>query len=171
MATKLKNLRLTSVDLVKAGANQEADICIYKSADEEGSSQEAPETPTETEKNIFKRFLGWLRENPVEDVQEDESPIEEPEDPADVYKSAFTESIQSIVADTTLSEEERTSMIEKSISQYHDKMVELAMQPDEGDDPYIPGYTGGVEPPQILPTTVEKTDRYDTIREIESKKA
>lgn len=35
MATKLKNLRLTSVDLVRAGANQEADICLYKSADQD----------------------------------------------------------------------------------------------------------------------------------------
>ncbi len=33
MANRLKNLRLTSVDLVKAGANQEADICLYKSLD------------------------------------------------------------------------------------------------------------------------------------------
>ena len=32
MTTKLKDLRLTSVDLVGAGANQEADICLYKSA-------------------------------------------------------------------------------------------------------------------------------------------
>lgn len=32
MATKLKNLKLTSVDLVRAGANQEAEICIFKSA-------------------------------------------------------------------------------------------------------------------------------------------
>lgn len=32
MATKLKNLHLTSVDLVRAGANQEADICLFKSA-------------------------------------------------------------------------------------------------------------------------------------------
>ena len=31
MATKLKNLRLTSVDLVRAGANQEADISLFKS--------------------------------------------------------------------------------------------------------------------------------------------
>ncbi len=31
MAAKLKNLKLTSVDLVRAGANQEADICLYKS--------------------------------------------------------------------------------------------------------------------------------------------
>ncbi len=33
MATKLKNVHLTSVDLVRRGANQEADICLYKSFD------------------------------------------------------------------------------------------------------------------------------------------
>ncbi len=33
MATKLKNMVLTSVDLVRAGANQEADICLCKSAE------------------------------------------------------------------------------------------------------------------------------------------
>lgn len=32
MATKLKKMKLTSVDLVRAGANQKADICLYKSA-------------------------------------------------------------------------------------------------------------------------------------------
>jgi len=32
MANKLKNIQLTSVDLVRAGANQEADICLFKSA-------------------------------------------------------------------------------------------------------------------------------------------
>ncbi len=31
MANLLKNLKLTSVDLVHAGANQEADICLFKS--------------------------------------------------------------------------------------------------------------------------------------------
>lgn len=40
MATKLKNMRLTSVDLVPAGANQEADICLYKSLD--GEPAKAP---------------------------------------------------------------------------------------------------------------------------------
>lgn len=33
MATMLKNMKLTSVDLVSRGANQEADICLYKSLD------------------------------------------------------------------------------------------------------------------------------------------
>jgi hypothetical protein len=42
MATKLKNMRLTSVDLVPAGANQEADICLFKSLD--GDPAEKPTT-------------------------------------------------------------------------------------------------------------------------------
>lgn len=33
MATKLKKMKLTSVDLVPSGANQVADICLYKSLD------------------------------------------------------------------------------------------------------------------------------------------
>lgn len=33
MATKLKKMRLTSVDLVPSGANQDADICLFKSLD------------------------------------------------------------------------------------------------------------------------------------------
>lgn len=47
MATKLKNLRLTSVDLVRVGANQEADICLYKSA-------EPPKLPVDTKRTISK---------------------------------------------------------------------------------------------------------------------
>lgn len=126
MATKLKNLRLTSVDLVQRGANQEADICLYKSADD-------AESPTEREKNIFKRFLGWLRENPAEAEYEADSTTETevevpetPEDPADLYKSAIFESLQSILTDETLSAEDRGEMITKSIEEYHEAMVELA---------------------------------------------
>lgn len=46
MANKLKNLRLTSVDLVRRGANQEADICLFKGLD--GKPTETP--PTEAPK-------------------------------------------------------------------------------------------------------------------------
>lgn len=35
MANKLRKMRLTSVDLVRAGANQKADICIYKGWDDD----------------------------------------------------------------------------------------------------------------------------------------
>ena len=78
MATKLKKLKLTSVDLVRAGANQEADICLYKSAD----PQETTEGPAEDEKNIFKRFLAFIRGTPAEAENEPHSPIEKAEEPA-----------------------------------------------------------------------------------------
>lgn len=43
MKTKLKKLLLSSVDAVRAGANQEADICLFKSADgAEAPAQEIP---------------------------------------------------------------------------------------------------------------------------------
>lgn len=45
MATKLKNLRLTSVDLVRRGANQEADICIVKGLDGTPSENPPAEAP------------------------------------------------------------------------------------------------------------------------------
>lgn len=41
--TKLKKMKLTSVDLVRAGANQNADICLYKSVDGENSGENTQE--------------------------------------------------------------------------------------------------------------------------------
>lgn len=136
MATKLKNLRMTSVDLVRNGANQEADICLFKSAD----PTETPTMPTTEEKNIFKRFIDWLRQNPTE---EPTAPIEKAdEEPylVDLYKSAITESLQSIAADETLSETEKNDMIAKSLDEYHEAMLGLfGFEPEDeplqkGDD-------------------------------------
>ena len=60
MATKLKKMKLTSVDLVRAGANQKADICLFKSANAENSVENTEEihtsrqTSTENSYNIDK---------------------------------------------------------------------------------------------------------------------
>ena len=50
MRTKLKKLFLSSVDTVRAGANQEADICLFKSAD--GAEAPAQEIPIDDGKNV-----------------------------------------------------------------------------------------------------------------------
>lgn len=42
MATRLRKMRLTSVDLVPRGANQEADICLYKSLDGPPAQEQPP---------------------------------------------------------------------------------------------------------------------------------
>ena len=66
MATKLKNMRLTSVDFVRRGANQEADICLFKGMDsthEENPPTEAPEAAQTVSKTSPSRFV-QIREFP-----------------------------------------------------------------------------------------------------------
>ena len=46
MANMLKNMRLTSVDLVARGANQEADICLFKGLDADPEENPHTEAPT-----------------------------------------------------------------------------------------------------------------------------
>lgn len=64
MVTKLKNLLLTSVDLVRRGANQKADICITKSAD---APVEQPVMDNET----ALAYTGALAKS-IQSIQEDE---------------------------------------------------------------------------------------------------
>ena len=155
MATKLKKMKLTSVDLVRAGANQEADICLFKSA----TPPEATESPTAAETNIFKRFINWLRENPTEAAQEPQSPIEKADDMPDlefIYKSALAESLQSIMTDETLTEVEKKDMTEESLRQYAEKIREMERAEED--------YEGG---DGIDEKAIEEVDDFDKDDDIE----
>ena len=134
MANKLKNMRLTSVDLVRNGANQEADICLYKSAD----PAEAPEQPSEAEIGIFKRLLNFLRENPAEGNVEPTDPVEkdyttfdqinsnrENSDKLWRYTDAFTCSIRSIQEDHDLDKEQKLQMMKQSLGEFTAAMEDL----------------------------------------------
>lgn len=136
MATKLKNMRLTSVDLVRNGANQEADICLFKSADPE----EDPAQPTTEEKNIFKRFIDWFRENHAEadgeptdpeTVEKDYTTFEslnaarENNEKLWQYTSALTESIRSIQMDQDLDKDQKYKLMAQSLDQFDAAMDDL----------------------------------------------
>lgn len=54
MANLLKNMKLTSVDLVRRGANQDAHISLYKGMDADPT--EAPVTPGTISKADPNRF-------------------------------------------------------------------------------------------------------------------
>lgn len=59
MATLLKNMKLTSVDLVGRGANQEAHISLFKGLDpetEEKPGAAPPEAPSTIRKDDPNRF-------------------------------------------------------------------------------------------------------------------
>lgn len=56
MAATLRNIHLTSIDLVREGANQEADICLFKSS-----------TPPQARKMLLYRLsrrFDWIVEIP-----------------------------------------------------------------------------------------------------------
>lgn len=134
MANRLKNMRLTSVDLVRNGANQEADICLFKSTDPE----EDPVQPTADEKNIFKRFINWMRENHAGEPQDDESTVEKDYSSFDAltaarenneklwqYTNALTESIRSIQMDQDLDKDQKYQLMAQSLDQFDAAMDEL----------------------------------------------
>ena len=55
MATKLKDLKIKKVDFVDAGANQQADVLIFKNKDGIPATPQKPE-----QQNILKRVLASI---------------------------------------------------------------------------------------------------------------
>ena len=177
MATKLKNMRLTSVDLVRAGANQEADICLFKSA------QEPPEQPESIESAIGRQILALLRKSltegenePVEKEKDDHATFDEVEDgkkaneTLEFYLEALEDSYISIQRADTLTEDEKESMMIQSLNEFNEAMKELipelvaAVPWDEHDD----------EPPKDEKkpeSKPEKISEFEEIEEFSTKKA
>lgn len=167
MANKLKNLNLTSVDLVRRGANQEADICLFKS----DLAQDGENPPSEHERNIFKQFINWLRKNPAEGDSTPSDTIEKDYSTFDAlnanrenqeklwqYTSSLTESIRTIVDDNSLDSAQKLEFMKKSLGQFDTAMEKLfaslcTMNPVK----------------QNVPDAVVKADspyRYDVIQEV-----
>lgn len=108
--TKLRKLDMTSVDLVQRGANQKADIRLYKSAD---GQEEAPHGLL---KSIQEAVKGWFNgTKAAEDAKDFE-----------VEKSAFIEaldfSMNSILNDDTMDSVAKAEMAEESIDQFCEAM-------------------------------------------------
>lgn len=155
MPNKLKDMELSSVDMCRRGANQEAFFRLFKSA--------TPDT------NIFKRFLNWLRENPDEipedTIEKDYTTFDqindnrESEDKLWRYADALTCSIRSIRDDNELSREEKADMMLTSLRQFDAAMGQLIDQ------------LAGSAPRLDEPVMAKSAPKYDMIEEIDSKKA
>lgn len=133
MATKLKNMVLTSVDLVRAGANQEADICLFKSAEE-----------PPREEGIFKRFLRWLRENPAAENFVEKATFDQIHESRENserlwrYTDALSCSFRSILEDESLDDTARAQQMRTSLRQF-----------DAAMDVLIGDLTGQERAPQL----------------------
>lgn len=121
----LKNLKVSSVDLCSQGANQEAYICLKKSAD--GGKD-----------NFFKKFFYaitkavGMTEEQFTGLEEDETAVTKSE----TIKDAMTKSFESILADESLSEEERKEMIQKNVNDFYQDVEELTKSNMEKDGQY-----------------------------------
>ena len=111
MATKLKNMKLTSVDLVKQGANPKAHFKILKSA-------EGGETKDMSFINTLKKGLNRVLGLTPSAEQLNELAKSIGQDPYAVMEEALKKSAVSILKDEDLSGEEKKSMLETSIDQF-----------------------------------------------------
>lgn len=100
MANKLKNMLLKSVDLVRRGANPDADIKLYKSFDGEPGTA-IMKSAEEIEDMIFKS-----------------------EDAFDAYTDILKQSFSSIVNDESLQAGEVREMLTKSLCEFNETVCE-----------------------------------------------
>lgn len=108
----LKDMEISSVDLCKRGANQKADIKLFKSADaEKGGEREHMETNTMIEK--IARFLAGV-------VSGEPGTITKADSTAQVYETteALRKSLESIIADDSLTPVEKQDMMAESLQQF-----------------------------------------------------
>lgn len=108
----LKNLRVNSVDLCGQGANQEAHICLTKSAEDESFIRRL----------IFSiaRAIGTTAVR-LTDFAEEAVMLTKSE----TIKDAMAKSFESILADESLSGEERKEMIQKNVNDFYQDVEEL----------------------------------------------
>lgn len=145
--TKLKKMKITSVDMVHRGANQDAHINLYKS--ERASPEEvyAPEAPNPAEipqglwKSIVDVVKGFLGTGDTEFKTEIEPEPDEIEKAAESfenvmsvreirdnrwkYQEALNVSIESILNDDDLDHEEKSKRLDETIEQFAEAYKEL----------------------------------------------
>lgn len=133
-ANKLKIDKLTSVDLVKRGANPDADICLFKSAD--GTDVLLPD-----DKSIAKRLFDALKSTFAPFLEEEGAvansvtkeartfaQVKTAQDMDDVqwkYSRAFNESINSILTDGDLDAAQKNEKLQETLVQFTTTMQSL----------------------------------------------
>lgn len=134
MATKLKGLSVTSVDLVDQGANPDAHIRLFKRGGRE------PEPAADLDEGLIRKFMAWLKKGSAESP-DTESGGELPAEPVGKDARSFSEEVSreqmravmsqmydccyalsdsfcSIICDKELDTETKKSMILTSLDEF-----------------------------------------------------
>ena len=110
MSNKLKKMRLTSVDFVGAGANQDAHIMLKKNRSQE-----------DMEKTLWEKFKTFMKGEYTEaefEAQCINKAKQSVKDENQLYTEVLKESIDSIVQNDALSPSEKTEMMRKSLGEF-----------------------------------------------------
>lgn len=141
-ANKLKLTEVNSVDLCPQGANPDADICLFKSA--EGTQQPPVNTDPatsndDTKRSFFKNLVDALstvffstpQTLPAADVAKDAQSFsditarQEVDDNVWKYLMALNSAINSIVNDGDIDAAEKETKLNESLSQFNAKMTAI----------------------------------------------
>lgn len=122
MKSRLKDLKINSVDLCKVGANQQAFIQLTKSMREEEEM-----TLQKALMAVAKMFGKEVTEEEVLQIAKEAAEGKDMER-AEKIKKAMEESFYSILEDTDLSKEEKESMIQKNIVDFYEDIHKAALE-------------------------------------------
>ena len=113
---KLKNMKLNSVDFVPKGANQHADIELFKSA---------PEVPAR--EGVFKSFVDWLTKGAPEtfDQTKAQKRIREK---LRQFSYALDDSFESIL-ESDMSADDKKAMLRESLDQFRAAVDTMIVHP------------------------------------------
>ena len=118
--TKLKKMKLNSVDFVRRGANPAADIALYKSYD--GKPDEDDESQSFF-KSLTDSIAGAIKKAFTDDDDTTEyMDVAKAEQDLTTFTDVLGESFSSIMKDDTLNQEERIGMICKSMSEFNETL-------------------------------------------------
>ena len=151
----MKNLKVTSVDFVDEGANQRADINLFKRRDPEDKPQDS----------MFKRFISWLKGEGMDEAQieaeiqkaavsfNEQLAVRNSEEiDSEIWNatSALRASLYSIVVDTEMDAANKPAAMTESVNQFATAMQE-----------YIPKWCAGQ-------TAIAKSTDNDTLAKMEA---
>lgn len=113
--TKLKKMNLNSVDFVRRGANPEAHIMLKKSYDDPEENKNVWQSLAESLKKAFGALNHTEQDEPELDIQKSADDMQ-------YFTECLSKSYESIMADTTLSIDEKMEMLAKSTNEFTDTM-------------------------------------------------
>lgn len=116
--TALKNMKLNSVDLCFMGANQDAKIKLYKSADGEAKGGEKRMPLWEKIAKTFAKLTGTDVDPDFMKQAVSAAMTETATAEIDAVSKAIAESLGSVIADVTLSAAEQSAAIQKSADEF-----------------------------------------------------